>query len=200
MTEDDVIYHLGRIERMRKSIEQKIQTLTLDNADDAREGFRLIEEEADTLEKDRVQALMSIAEGASFEVVYPGRGYSSARSLGLDIDFEGALSTIQIEAEDICSTAGEAADALEEMEGEEGDEVQGVVEDYLGTIDTSNDAIYKAVGEIKQGLPVGVSGPSKKHRDATVPFFLRADRKKAAKKKPSQGFLRSLEKKYPTSK
>jgi hypothetical protein len=41
MLKDDVIYHLGRIEKMRQKIERKIQTLILDNADDAREGFRL---------------------------------------------------------------------------------------------------------------------------------------------------------------
>jgi hypothetical protein len=44
MLKDDVIYHLGRIEKMRQKIERKIQTLILDNADDAREGFRRLRE------------------------------------------------------------------------------------------------------------------------------------------------------------
>jgi len=138
MTEDQkslMIYHLGHIEKMRKIIEQKIQKLILDKADDAHEGFRGIEEDADELWEYRVDALMSIAKDA-----------------GLDINFSDALSTMRLEAEDISSTANEAAGVLEEMEGEEGDEVQGVVEDYLGTIDTSNEAIYKAVGEIKEGV------------------------------------------------
>jgi len=165
MTKDHMIYHLGRLEEMRKSIEQKIQTLNLDNADDAREGFRGIEEDADTLEEDRVQALMSIAEDA-----------------GLDIDFADALSTIQLEAEDISSTANEAGGVLEEMFDPDGDEVQGVVEDYLGTIDTSNEAIYKAVGEIKEGLKK-TRGWRKRDEGGDYDFIVGRLTNKAAKKK-----------------
>lgn len=175
MTEDDVIYRLGRIYKMRRKIEQKIQTLILDKADDARGGFRGIEEDADELEGEAV-AFIANAEGASFEVVYPE---NPRRSVGLDIDFEGALSTIQIEAEDMSSTANEAGGVLEEMEGEEGDEVQGVVEDYLGTIDTSNEAIYDAVEEIKQGLKETREWTKRDERGV----FLRAAKKKLLTKK-----------------
>jgi hypothetical protein len=117
MLKDDVIYHLGRIEKMRQKIERKIQTLILDNADDAREGFRIIGEDADRLEGEAV-ALTEIAEEAGFFESDP----ASSRE---------AFETIALEADSIEATAMDVFGMLEEMEGEEGDEVQEVVDDYL---------------------------------------------------------------------
>ena len=145
MTEDDVIYHLGRIERMRKSIEQKIQTLILDNADDAREGFRIIEEDAYRLEKETVAFTENAEDAGVFE-----SDPASSRE---------AFETIALEAESIESTAREAAEILEEIwEGEEGDEVQAVVDDYLGQIDQDHDEIYRAIRKIERSLGVSARG------------------------------------------
>jgi hypothetical protein len=144
MLKDDVIYHLGRIEKMRQKIERKIQTLILDNADDAREGFRIIGEDADRLEGEAV-ALTEIAEEAGFFESDP----ASSRE---------AFETIALEADSIESTARDVAGMLEEMEGEEGDEVQEVVDDYLGQIDQDHDEIYRAIKKIKRSLGASARG------------------------------------------
>jgi hypothetical protein len=44
------------------------------------------------------------------------------------------------------------------MEGEEGDEVQEVVDDYLGQIDQDHDEIYRAIKKIKRSLGASARG------------------------------------------
>jgi hypothetical protein len=63
-----------------------------------------------------------------------------------------AFETIALEADSIEATAMDVFGMLEEMEGEEGDEVQEVVDDYLGQIDQDHDEIYRAIKKIKRAF------------------------------------------------